>query len=364
MELLDERRAVLVIRELVSGSERFNELRRGLPRLSPALLSKRLGQLARAGLVGRRVDAHEVHYHLTPAGREPQPIVEALGAWGVRWIGHLGAEDLDPHLLLWNMHRDVDRAALPGERTVVHFRFPDVAAASRHGWLVITADDVDVCDTDPGHAVSVTVTSKLACMTRASRGELSWSHALHSGDLTRTASPPSVAACRAGSRLRGSPPPSGQSPASRHQTARTPFLRSPSAAGAGRRRAAGQRCGDAGARAIAATDGARRPERHRRTSQPGGHPRTLVSPGISLSPSHRRIDPSGRRAARAPFVGDDKMQARTRDRAHRLPRLLPDAAGGRERPVPPGAQGAGATSKRVARRSQRGEVRAGATAAR
>src|SRR6478609_2910000 len=96
MELLDERWTLLVVRELVFGSTRFNQLRRGLPRMSPSLLSKRLGELERAGLVERVRSGVEVQYELTEAGRELRPIVEALAVWGVRWIGQVGDRDLDP----------------------------------------------------------------------------------------------------------------------------------------------------------------------------------------------------------------------------------------------------------------------------
>ena len=96
MELLDERWTILIIRELVTGSQHFNELRRGVPRMSPTLLSKRLSQLVRAGIAERHNDNGNVRYTLTSAGRELQPVVEALGVWGTRWIGEIGDEDLDP----------------------------------------------------------------------------------------------------------------------------------------------------------------------------------------------------------------------------------------------------------------------------
>ncbi|MGH3283102.1 MAG: winged helix-turn-helix transcriptional regulator, partial [Streptosporangiaceae bacterium] len=89
MELLDERWTLLVLRELLVGSEHFNDLRRGLPRMSPSLLSKRLRQLVRAGIVERSGDGGEVRYVPTSAGQELRPIIEALGAWGTRWIGEL-----------------------------------------------------------------------------------------------------------------------------------------------------------------------------------------------------------------------------------------------------------------------------------
>jgi DNA-binding HxlR family transcriptional regulator len=93
MELLDERWTLLVVRELVTGSQHFNALRRGLPRMSPSLLSKRLQQLTRAGVIEHSDDGR---YVLTAAGEELRPVVEALGGWGVRWIGELGDADLDP----------------------------------------------------------------------------------------------------------------------------------------------------------------------------------------------------------------------------------------------------------------------------
>ena len=181
MELLDERWTLLVLRELLVGSEHFNDLRRGLPRMSPSLLSKRLRQLVRSGIVDRRDDGGEVRYSLTAAGWELRPIIEALGAWGIRWIGELGDEDLDPQLLLWDMHRNIDHAATPGGRTVVQFRFPDLPAKARDWWLVITPGAADVCDADPGYPVAVTLTATLRQMTQVWRGDLSWPEALRTG---------------------------------------------------------------------------------------------------------------------------------------------------------------------------------------
>ena len=145
MELLDERWTMLLVREMVLGSERFNDLRRGLPRMSPTLLSRRLQQLERAGLVERRVDGKDVRYLLTEAGQELRPVVEAVGMWGIRWIGELGDEDLDPKLLIWDMHRYVDLTAIPPGRTVVQFRFPDAPQGQRDFWIILEREEVDVC---------------------------------------------------------------------------------------------------------------------------------------------------------------------------------------------------------------------------
>jgi DNA-binding HxlR family transcriptional regulator len=179
MELLDERWTLLIVRELLSGSERFNELRRGVPRMSPTLLSKRLNQLARAGVLTKKDD----RYILTPAGEELRPVVEALAIWGLRWIGELGDQDLDPKLLLWDMHRNMALDALPHGRTVIHFAFPDVPPRTRHWWLVLDAGTADVCDTDPGHETSVTVTADLRVMVAIWRGDTQWQEALRTETL-------------------------------------------------------------------------------------------------------------------------------------------------------------------------------------
>ncbi|MGW5669557.1 winged helix-turn-helix transcriptional regulator [Micromonospora sp. NPDC003776] len=186
MELLDERWTLLVVRELVSGSERFNELRRGLPRMSPTLLSRRLHQLVRAGVVERQVDGADVRYVPTQAGRELRPVLEALGAWGIRWIGELGDADLDPKLLLWDMHRHVDHSAVPAGRTVVRFRFRDVPPDLRDWWLVIHTGEADVCDVDPGHDVAVAVDADLRALVRIWLGDLSWPDALRGGTVEVT----------------------------------------------------------------------------------------------------------------------------------------------------------------------------------
>lgn len=190
MELLDERWTLLLVRELLMGSEHFNDLRRGLPRMSPALLSRRLHQLVAAGLVERLEQDGQVHYRLTDAGHELRPVVEAIGTWGMRWVGELGDPDLDPQLLLWDMHRNIAYDAVPPGRTVVRFHFRDAAPKQREWWLVLAHDaghdQADVCDSDPGFEVTVTVEGELRSLVRVWLGEASWSGEISGGRLRLT----------------------------------------------------------------------------------------------------------------------------------------------------------------------------------
>ncbi len=182
MEVLDERWTLLVVRELMSGSTHFNELRRGNPKMSPALLSKRLRSLERAGVVRRDEIDGRTSYHLTPCGMELTPVVEGLGAWGIRWIGELGEDDLDPHLLMWDVRRTIPLDAWPRRRTVVAFRFTDQPASTARWWLCVHGDDADVCDYDPGFEVTATVVTTLSTMVAIWRADRSWDDALRTQD--------------------------------------------------------------------------------------------------------------------------------------------------------------------------------------
>lgn len=184
MEVLDERWTLLVVREMLSGSTHFNELRRGVPKMSPALLSKRLRSLQRAGVVERRVVGGRSVYELTQSGRELSTVVDALAVWGLRWVGELGEEDLDPHLLLWDMKRTIPVEEWPRSRTVLQFRLRDVPARTSRWWLVVHGGEVDLCDVDPGYDVTAEVVTGLRELVRVWRGDRSWEELLRTGVLT------------------------------------------------------------------------------------------------------------------------------------------------------------------------------------
>lgn len=190
MEILDERWTMLVVRELLEGSTQFNDLRRGVPKMSPALLSKRLKTLERHGIIRRESERGRVSYVLTDSGRELGEIVQGIGAWGIRWIGGMGQQDLDPHLLFWDMRRKVPVEAWPEERTVVAFQLEDVAPKLSRWWLVGNQGEMDVCDFDPGYDVSATVSGSLRVLTEIWRGDTSWPQAMRAGRVTVAAPTP------------------------------------------------------------------------------------------------------------------------------------------------------------------------------
>jgi DNA-binding HxlR family transcriptional regulator len=184
MELLDERWTLLVVRELLKGSTHFNDLRRGVPKMSPALLSKRLKSLSRAGVVERTETDGRTSYSLTPCGQELATVVNALGEWGVRWIPEIGDEELDPHLLMWDIRRTVPVDAWPSARTAVAFRLTGVAPRASGWWLVVAEGAADVCDFDPGYEVAATVETSLRTLTELWRGDVSWQRAMLNGSVT------------------------------------------------------------------------------------------------------------------------------------------------------------------------------------
>lgn len=183
MELLDERWTVLVVRELLAGSSHFNDLRRGVPKMSPTLLSKRLQTLTRAGVVERSEINGRAAYSMTKCGYELVSVVEALGAWSVRWMSDLAERDLDPSVLMWDIHRTIPLDEWPQSRTVVLFRLTGAPPKASSWWLVVADGGVEVCDFDPGYEAAATIATSLRTLTEIWRGDQSWRQALSNGDV-------------------------------------------------------------------------------------------------------------------------------------------------------------------------------------
>jgi DNA-binding HxlR family transcriptional regulator len=184
-EVLTERWTPLVVRELLSGSTRFNDLRRGVPLMSPSLLSKRLKTLERVGVIERRKGRGQVvEYHVTPAGEELRPIIEAMGAWGQRWArGDVKARHLDASLLMWDIHRNVFVGKLLEPRVVVHFHVRGSSDKQSRFWLVLEPESVDMCLIDPGYEVDVYVDGHVRTLVDYWMGYIEFADAVRSGDL-------------------------------------------------------------------------------------------------------------------------------------------------------------------------------------
>jgi len=189
-EVVGERWTNLVIRELAAGSHTFNDLRRGLPLMSPSLLSSRLKTLEEAGVVERIAAEGHVDYTLTDSGEELAKIIWQLGTWGHRWVrSELTAEDLDPSLLVWDIHRTIDPGFFKAPRTVIRIEFTDYTSKFRFWWLVITRDNVDVCYQDPGHEVDLGISTDLRTLTAAWMGDTSIMKEIREKQIVLSGSP-------------------------------------------------------------------------------------------------------------------------------------------------------------------------------
>ena len=185
MEILGEKWTLLIVRELLMDSTRFNEFQRGLSQISPTLLTKRLNALEQQGLVARR----RIHgqrgyeYFPTESCRELFPVVEQVGQWGMRWArDQMNDDDFDLELLMLYLQRSVQVDKLVGSKTVIRFQFTDVDAFSMW-WVVVTGEEVDVCVNDPGLEVDVYFTSDLRTMCEAWMGDISYRKAIADGRL-------------------------------------------------------------------------------------------------------------------------------------------------------------------------------------
>jgi DNA-binding HxlR family transcriptional regulator len=182
-EILTERWTLLVLRELLLGSCHFNHLRRGIPQMSPTLLSKRLQTLELAGLVSRRSGANgHGEYHPTQAAEELGPIIDAVGHWGQRWArSRLAPNELDAGRLMWNMRRSFNPESLPPSGLVLYTEIID--ARLRCWWFVIKDGEVDLCWDDPGFDVDISLYVDLLTLVKIFIGELSLTRARELGKI-------------------------------------------------------------------------------------------------------------------------------------------------------------------------------------
>lgn len=186
LDLVGERWTLLIIRELLCGNYRFSELLHGLPLIPRSVLTQRLKRLEEAGMVERcpREAGGGFEYRLTPPGRELESVVMGLGNWGQRWVrGKWSSSDLDPVLMMWDLRRRLDSERLPESPTVVMFWFRDVPAKRSRYWLRVERPEAELCLTNPGFEVELSVETTLRTMAGVWMGRLKIDQAMRDGAI-------------------------------------------------------------------------------------------------------------------------------------------------------------------------------------
>ncbi|WP_343081099.1 helix-turn-helix domain-containing protein [Ostreiculturibacter nitratireducens] len=177
-EVFCQRWTPLILRNITWGAHRFSEIQRGVPMMSPTLLSQRLKQLEKEGILERRKDGRAVSYHLTLSGREFSPIIEAMGVWGQRWTRReLEAGEIDMDLLLWGIERGA-RADAFGGRAVVRIEFTDQPAHKALWWFLNEDGRCQLCVDDPGGVTDLYLAATVTDFIRVYRGDITLRTAL------------------------------------------------------------------------------------------------------------------------------------------------------------------------------------------
>jgi DNA-binding HxlR family transcriptional regulator len=188
-QVFAERWTPLILRELLAGASRFNEIRNGMPLISRTLLAQRLRELEDTGVVESRPlpGGRGRTYHLTTAGEAFREVVDRLGEWGQRWgRWQFAPDNLEVSLLMWAMRNRVAVERLPERRVVARFEFRGVPPRWRNQrvyWLVLDRAEIDVCFTDPGFEVDLIVSADITAMGRVWTGHLTFAQAIRAGGM-------------------------------------------------------------------------------------------------------------------------------------------------------------------------------------
>ncbi len=182
-EIFAERWTPVIIRNLYLGCGSFSEILEGAPGLSRTLLSQRLKQLERLGIVQSVPKPHGGGhiYDLTPAGQDLFDVCASLGEWGARWL-EIAPEHLDPFVALWSMCNALRRDRLPDRRVVIRFDFTGGPRREQF-WLLIEQRDTEICKTYPGIDEDLYITAEAEAFVRWHAGRLTWAEATRSGRI-------------------------------------------------------------------------------------------------------------------------------------------------------------------------------------
>jgi DNA-binding HxlR family transcriptional regulator len=182
LDLLGERWTLLIVRELLCGSRRFGEVRRGIPRISRTMLAARLRELLDAGVIERETGHDGPEYRMTEAGTELAAVVRELGTWGQRWLPReLHASELDPAALLWDIQRRVRREALPEKPLVVRIELSDVRGPTGRRYLLLRRSEVSLCTANPGFPEELCLRASRRALIAWWRGDLTFAQARGAG---------------------------------------------------------------------------------------------------------------------------------------------------------------------------------------
>lgn len=184
-EIIGEKQTLLIIRELLMGGSRFNEIQRGLSLISPTLLSKRLDSLSEQGLVLKKKIPNQkgFEYFPTESCQQLLPIIRSLGDWGMCWArSNLTDKDYDVDLLMLYLKRSIVPDQLIGNETVIRFMFTDI---EKHPdwWLVVIGDKIDLCVKDPGKNIDIYFTSTVKTMADIWMGDSTYKQSIKAGTL-------------------------------------------------------------------------------------------------------------------------------------------------------------------------------------
>lgn len=182
-EIITTRWTPLILREMISGSSRFNEIHRGVPLMSRTLLSRRLRELESAGVI-RKTGSASPEYRLTEMGEELRPIIVALGAWGLKWVeSAYDGDEWDAGVLMWDIRRRIDVGLLSERRVVLRFEFDDAPAEMRLWWLVVENRSADLCQKHPGHDVDLYIGTSVRKLARVWIGRESLASAIEAEEI-------------------------------------------------------------------------------------------------------------------------------------------------------------------------------------
>ena len=185
-DFLCQRWTMLILREFLEGSSTFNDIGRGVPRMSRTLLSRRLKELIDVGLIQKKSNknGHQSEYVFTEAGKALGPVVMAMANWGQEWINiEPSINNIDVDLLMWDIRRHTRPLSVLPDPFIVHIFLSDVEDKYANHWLIYEEDNVDLCYIDKEFNVDVYIETTAAKLTKVWMGWENFEQAVKAREL-------------------------------------------------------------------------------------------------------------------------------------------------------------------------------------